>query len=127
MELTESRLSIQEIVELSFKNTLSCAKAFKKETDGKWTSWSGKTVKNKVDNLLSIFNKDKENLLALTDSVNDKIAITLSFKNAEGSLVNFQSFSGDWWNSGVRRQVEDFFYTFYRDRESFLKLFKEKT
>ena len=126
MELIESQLSIQKIVELSFMNTLSCAKAFNSDTWGTWTTWSERAVKNKVDNLLSIFNKDKENFLTLSDSINDKIAIRLSFKNAEGSLINFQSFSGNWWNSDVRSHIQEFYCAFNSDKKSFCELFNNK-
>lgn len=119
----ESKLSFEQIADLSFKNTESTIITYKRETES-YTSWSSKSVVNAVNNLISIFEKEKKEFRELCAIIDDLPLKMLAFKNTESDLVSFQSviFEKSWKSLTVRSWFNKVQTSLYNDKRNLKKL-----
>ena len=88
--------------------------------------WSSKFVKLKSELLLNTFTQDMENFINLCTEVDDKVAIQLSFKNAEASITAWIGglTRGSLYAQSAATELRNFKQAFNSDRCIFIKLFK---
>ncbi len=123
--MKSSKLSIPDILCLSFLNTAMLLQTFQNEiTKSYCSAFSAKVVLSRVENLLENFNLEKNAFLDLCSEIDDLALKKLAFKRTESFLLSWKSEldGNSWWNSSLRERLNKISIQLLSDKENFKKL-----